>query len=220
MTALSNLLPHLFRSTPTPVAAPLDLPALVGAEGWARLPANVQRRFGVAHGDTAYAGHLELRCSPIGRLFARMAHAFGGPLTRTNASDMPTTVRVHGDPQGGMVWERCFHRASLGGDRMVRSTKEMGPDGGLRERTDGGLTMTLDVFEEAGSLVFQSRRFALVRGRWRIGVPMLLTPGTCRVVHTDLGGGLFRFTLTMVHPLWGQTFFQSGVFTDPVACES
>ena len=43
-----------------------------------------------------------------------------------------------------------------------------------------------------------------------------LTPGTCRVTHTDLGDGLFRFDLDMVHPLWGHTFHQSGVFVDPV----
>jgi len=35
-------------------------------------------------------------------------------------------------------------------------------------------------------------------------------------VHTDLGSGLFRFTLSMVHPLWGETFHQTGVFADPV----
>jgi hypothetical protein len=47
-------------------------------------------------------------------------------------------------------------------------------------------------------------------------VPALLTPGTGRVTHTDLGDGLFRFDLDMVHPLWGHTFHQSGVFADPV----
>ena len=98
----------------------------------------------------------------------------------------------------------------------MRSTKELGPDGRLLERTDGGLAMSLEVLEEDGALVFRSRRFWWVRGRLRIPVPALLTPGTCRVAHTDLGGGQFRFTLSMVHPLWGETFHQSGVFTDPV----
>ncbi|NUT15117.1 MAG: DUF4166 domain-containing protein, partial [Cupriavidus sp.] len=41
------------------------------------------------------------------------------------------------------------------------------------------------------------------------------SPGQCRVEHRDLGGGHFRFSLCMVHPLWGETFHQSGVFTDP-----
>jgi len=50
-------------------------------------------------------------------------------------------------------------------------------------------------------------------------VPAWLTPGVCRVTHTDLGQGFFRFTLSMVHPLWGETFHQTGVFADP-DCES
>jgi hypothetical protein len=200
--------------------APLDLAAQVGASGWARLPAAVQRRFGVAHADTDYLGRMDLRCSRIGRLYARLSWLFGGPLTRINASAVPTLVRVSANGQGGVVWERRFQRDGGGrGLRVVRSTKEIGADGRLTERTDGGLGMSLDVFEEDGSLIFRSRHFQLVLGRLRMTVPALLTPGVCRVTHTDLGQGLFRFTLSMVHPLWGETFHQSGVFADP-SCES
>ena len=71
------------------------------------------------------------------------------------------------------------------------------------------------MLEEDGALVFRSCRFWWVRGNLRIPVPALLTPGTCRVAHTDLGDGRFRFTLSMVHPWWGETFHQSGVFNDP-----
>ena len=79
--------------------------------------------------------------------------------------------------------------------------------------------MALDVFEEDVTLVFQSRRFFLALGPLRIPVPQWLSPGQCRVTHTDLGGGDFRFTLSMQHPLWGETFHQSGVFTDPLQVE-
>ncbi|MEJ8854062.1 DUF4166 domain-containing protein [Variovorax robiniae] len=219
MNALLSRLPLRSNGASAPVA-PLDLPALVGAAGWARLPAAVQRRFAAGHADVTYIGHMDLHCSRIGRLYARVAHLFGGPLTRINADAVPTTVRVSDNGRGGVVWERSFHRGGIGGDRIVRSTKEIGADGGLLERTDGGLSMSLDVFEEAGSLVFRSRRFQLVWGRVRIAVPALLTPGVCRVAHTDLGEGRFRFTLTMVHPLWGETFRQTGVFTDPAATEN
>lgn len=203
---------------PDAVASPLDLAALVGAEGWARLPRAVQRRFGRAHAATTYVGHMTLGCSRIGALYARMSALFGGPLTRIRASGVTTTVHVSANGRGGVVWERGFHRAGrlgTGPVRTVRSTKERGPDGGLVERTDGGLSMALDVFEERASLVFRSRGFSLVWGRLRIPVPALLTPGVCRVVHTDLGHGFFRFTLSMVHPWWGETFHQSGVFADP-----
>lgn len=217
MSALTALVTSrlLSRRPPAPANGPLDLSALVGAAGWARLPAAVQHRFAVAHADVNYAGHMDLRCSFIGHLYAACARLLGGPLTHLNTDAVPTTVRVSGNSQGGVVWERCFHTGTAGQDRTVRSTKELGADGGLLERTVGGLSMSLDVFEAAGTLVFQSRRFWLVWGRLRLPVPALLTPGTCRVTHTDLGGGRFRFTLSMEHPLWGETFYQTGVFADP-----
>ena len=194
----------------------LDLAALVGAAGWARLPAAVRRRFGVDHGAASYVGRMELRCSPVGKVHALLSCLFGSPLSGVTATAVPTSVRVFDDGQGGMVWERSFHTAGDGAPHVVRSTKQVGADGGLLERTDGGLSMALKVFEERGALVFESRRFTLILGRLRVPVPALLTPGTCRVTHTDLGDGLFRFDLDMVHALWGHTFHQSGVFADPV----
>ncbi len=216
MFALTTLLPSRLLPNAAPLRNTLDLPALVGAAGWARLPAAVQHRFAVAHSDVTYEGLMNLRCSWVGHMYAALARVLGGPLTHLNTGAVPTTVRVSDNGHGGVIWERCFHTGAHGQDRIVRSTKELGADGGLLERTDGGLSMALDVFEEEGALVFQSRSFWLVWGRLCIGIPALLTPGVCRVVHTDLGGGLFRFTLSMEHPLWGETFHQTGVFVDPV----
>jgi len=208
------------RSIPSSAAfeAPrsLDLATLVGAAGWQRLPAAVRRRFGAGHGAGTYVGRMTLRCSPVGRGFAALAKAFGSPLSAATDDAVPTSVRVLDDGRGGMVWERSFHTQADGAPHVVRSTKELDAGGRLVERTDGGLGMGLRVFEEHGALVFESHRFFLALGRLRLPVPALLTPGTCRVVHTDLGGGLFRFDLDMVHPLWGCTFHQSGVFADPV----
>ncbi len=217
----ANRRPLSARPSATPAAA-LDLPALVGAAAWARLPAAVQRRFGTAHADVTYQGHLDMRCSATGHVYAALARLWGGPLTHLNTTAVPTTVRVSNNGCGGVVWERRFHAEAAGNPgtaardcRTVRSTKELGSDGGLLERTDGGLAMSLDVLEEDGALVFRSRRFWWVVGGLRFAVPALLTPGTCTVAHTDLGGGLFRFTLSMEHPWWGETFYQSGVFVDP-----
>ncbi len=210
------------RTIPTPAPAvalapdALDLAALVGAAGWSRLPAAVRRRFGRGHGAATYVGRMALRCSPAGRVFAALAWAFGGPLSGATNDAVPASVRVSDDGRGGMVWERSFHTFGSGRPHVVRSIKQMGASG-LEERTDGGLGMGLRAFEEGGALVFESHAFFLALGRLRLRVPALLTPGTCRVVHTDLGGGLFRFDLDLVHPLWGRTFHQSGVFADPVA---
>lgn len=220
MLTIGNLQSCRLRGASAPQAGTLDLPALVGAAAWSRLPAAVQRRFSVAHDDVTYEGQMDLRCSLIGHIFALLARPLGGPLTRLNACAVPTKVRVFSNAHGGVVWERAFHAGRPGLTCIVRSTKEVGLDGSLLERTEGGLSMSLDVFEEHSALVFRSRRFGLVLGLGRLGVlrlpvPTILTPGTCRVKHTDLGEGRFLFTLRMVHPLWGETFHQSGVFVDP-----
>ncbi len=200
--------------TAQPVTArPLDLQSLLGPDAWNRLPIAVQRRFAMDCPHSSYHGHIDLQLSMLGRCFALCAKLLGAPLSGERAHNVPTAVQVYHDANGGMVWERSFNSAS--GAHQVRSTKQSGPLGSVIERTDGGLSMELNVFEEDGALVFQSRKFLLCLGRYSLRVPALLTPGQCRVEHRDLGGGLFRFSLDMVHPLWGHTFRQSGVFVDP-----
>jgi hypothetical protein len=192
----------------------LDIPGLLGAAAWQRLPAAVRRRFAGAHHDTYYQGALDFECSAIGRCFAWCAAWLRGPLTAHRGTGVPACVRVQDDGRGGMVWERLLLLPGVG-PRIVRSVKQPGAGGGLVERTDGGLAMELQVFEQDGALVFESRRYFLALGRWRVPIPALLTPGTCRVEHRDEGGGRFRFTLSMVHPWWGRTFHQTGIFADP-----
>jgi Domain of unknown function (DUF4166) len=213
------LMLSLLRHPAAPAPAPLDLSVLLGAQAWGRLPAAVQRRFGATHPDTSYRGELTFRCSTVGRLFAWMSRAFGSPLTPLRADGVAATVCVQRNGRGGVVWERHFNNGSQQ-THTVRSTKELHGDAQLYERTDGGLSMSLDVFEEDGSLVFCSRKFFLCWGGWHVPVPSLLSPGVCRVTHTDLGAGLFRFTLSMVHPIWGETFHQSGVFADPLETQA
>jgi hypothetical protein len=215
-------------STADQAPARLDLAGLVGSDGWRRLPAAVRRRFGAAgHARVVYEGRMDLQCSVLGRWFAWAGRLLGGPLTAERAGAVPTRVRVQDDGRGGVVWERQFiglggvpHRAGSAdrgaqAARVVRSTKCRARDGGLVERTDGGLAMRLAVFEQAGSLVFESRRYFLDLGGWALPLPAWCTPGVCRVEHQDLGAGRFRFLMTMRHAWWGETFRQCGEFVDP-----
>jgi hypothetical protein len=209
--------PALVNGRAADAAAPLDLRALLGEPAWSRLPVAVRDRFEAGHADAVYEGRMvKLECSWIGRCFAALSRIVGAPLTALRAESVPAIVRVSNNGRGGVIWERQFQAAGRGAT-LVRSTKELGPDGLLFERTDGGLGMALVVYEQEGALVFESCRYELVLGRRRLTVPAFLTPGTCRVTHTDLGAGSFRFTLTMDHPLWGQTFHQTGDFVDPPA---
>lgn len=191
-------------------AEALDLAAQVGP-GWARLPAAVRRRFGTHAAPVTYTGRMDLRCSRLGRVIAWLALPLRGPLVPHCVSDVPASVDVHPDGRGGVVWRRHL------GPQTVCSTKLAHPDGrGVLERTTGGLAMALDVFEDGGDLVFQSRHYAWCLGAFTLRLPDWLSPGQCRVAHRDLGAGRFRFTLTMTHPRWGVTFEQTGEFIDPV----
>ncbi len=198
-------------AAPVAEPRPLDLPALLGSSAWARLPAAVQRRFAPGHADATYTGHLDLRCSRWGRWMALAARVCGAPLCGVQAQGLPARVHVRRNAQGGVVWTRELPHPA----HPVQSTKELDETGALVERTDGGLAMHLRVFETDGALVFESERYAFRGCHLRLRWPTWLSPGTCRVVHTDLGGGRFRFTLSMVHPWLGETFHQTGVFEDP-----
>jgi hypothetical protein len=191
---------------PTP---PLDLAASVGPADWARLPACLRRRFDAKHGPARYDGTMDLDRSAIGGWFAWLVRPFGAPLPVRKVTDSPVTVTVR-TSDGGVVWERRF-----GTLHRVRSVKSAGPGNTVIERTDGGLAMLLDVSVEDGALVFTSRRFFLSVGTWRLPIPTLLTPGTCRVEHRAIDEHRFTFSLIMTHPLWGTTFRQNGLFNDP-----
>lgn len=205
--------PH---STAGATAQPeLDFALLAGAAAWQQLSPAIRKRFAAGHGDVAYHGSLQLQASVIGRVFGAIARLFGSPLAARRKHPVAATVNVLSDGQGGVIWERHLGQAGQAGSQCVRSTKRLGPGGGLDECTDGGLSMRLEVCVEEGALVFYSRHYFLLLGRWRLRVPSLLTPGTCRVEHRDEGPGCFRFTLDMRHPLWGHTFHQTGVFHDP-----
>jgi hypothetical protein len=193
----------------------LDIAALLGPDEWARLAPDIRRRFAPDHPKVVYRGALTVRRSLIGDLYARLATAFGRPLPLLAGEDIETEVRVFPDGRGGMVWERWLFRPGRSVS-CVRSTKAIGRDGRLEERTDRGLVMALDIFVVNGALVFQSRRYAIEIFRHiRLPIPAWLGPGVCRVTHAGLSPEFFRFTLEMRHRWWGLTFQQRGIFLDP-----
>ena len=192
-----------------------DFRGLLGEAAWARLPPAVQARFaaGAHAAPCVYAGRMSVRASWLGALFAHACRLIGTPLAPWVGEDVPVDVAVSAAPAGGVTWARSYRfegRAPVG----VSSRKVMSR-AGLLEVVRGGLGMRLVVREEAGALMFRSQGYVLQIGAWTLPLPGLLTPGEAWVEHRDLGGGAFRFSLRFVHPLAGETIFQSGVFHDP-----
>ena len=208
-TSLLEPLPQAIEGArPAVPARRLDIAQLVHPSDWLRLPPSLRRRFEAGHGPVTYLGAMDFENSAAGRVFAWLARAFGAPLPAQRATGTPVTVEVRATGDG-VSWTR-----QLGAAQRVRSVKSAGPGGTVLERTDGGLGMVLDVSAPDGALVFTSRRFFFAAGPWRVPIPAVLTPGRCQVEHRVLDDTRLRFTLTMVHPLWGTTFRQTGLFTD------
>lgn len=196
---------------------PVDIPSLLGHSAWRRLSPAIRRRFDSSHGTrpVSYPGRMHFERSSLGLLFAIASRFFGSPLPTRRAANCRMTVAVSRDAAGGVVWDRQAQVSTHKPIHRIISTKRMGRDGRLLECVRGGLGMELDVYEDAGALVFASRRYFLDFGSLRLPIPQLLSPGRCEVRHSDECSNRFRFTLTMRHPIWGTTFHQTGVFTDP-----
>jgi hypothetical protein len=197
---------------------PVDFRTLVGRAAWFQLPPAVRARFerGVhARGPVFYPGVMDVRASRFGRLIAEVCRLIGTPLAPGVGEDVPVTVEVRQTAAGGIEWLRTYHfqrRAPV----EVGSCKRMSVEGELLEVVRGGLGMRLAVTVEDHALHFRSGRYFLETPGGRVPIPLWFTPGRAHVVHEHVADGLFRFTLRFVHPLFGETFFQTGLFRDPV----
>jgi hypothetical protein len=192
-----------------------DFQALLGPSAWSQLPEAVRDRFaspppGV---EIRYPGQMVVRASPVGWLIAQACRLFGTPLAPWTGSRVPVEVTVFREGPA-LVWDRLYRFAGRA-PVLVRSRKIIDARDGLLEVVRGGLGMALTVSPIENGLAFRSRHYFLTLGRTRIPLPPLLTPGEATVIHRDLGQGRFQFSLAFVHPWFGQTLFQEGVFQDP-----
>lgn len=188
---------------------------LVGEFGWRRLHPDIRNRFRGDYPAAAYPGRLDISRSWAGLCFALGAKLFGGPLPLRTAVDAAALVCVRQAPMGGVVWERWLELRPGRPPLRVASTKQIDESGRLLECVDGGLGMVLRVFERDHGLVFESQSYFITIFGRRVGLPHWMTPGACCVAHDYVGPHQFRFTLSIVHPLFGRTFHQTGVFVDP-----
>lgn len=198
-----------------PAPGHIDFQTLLGPAAWASLPADVQARFDAraCARPHAYAGEMQVRANLVGLVMAQVCRLIGTPLAPWRGEAVPVRVDVHTDREGALVWDRLYRFE--GRPPAFVSSRKIITERGLMEVVRGGLGMALDLTVEDGALHFRSTGYFLELGRVRVPLPGWITPGRAHVVHADVGGGRFRFTLSFAHPLFGETIFQEGVFADP-----
>jgi Domain of unknown function (DUF4166) len=194
--------------------------ALMTEAAWASLPCDVRRRFETPvppGGMKLYAGHVvSTELSRGGRALAFFARIAGSPLPDTHGATGPATVIVTEDSErGGQVWTRLLSRPGRDA-QVITSVKRFAGPTGLEERLGRGFSMRLRLSAEDGALVFRSVGYDFELFGRRIRLPALLAPGTCEIVHRNLGSTRFSFTLTLTHPLLGRLVRQDAHFEETV----
>lgn len=201
------------RGKGAPAARHLDFERLLGRAAWLSLSADTRARFRTGAPPRTYEGGMGVRASWAGLIIAQACRLIGQPLAPWRGEDVPVSVAVHTDRDGSLVWDRLY-RFPKRRPCFVTSRK-VADHRGMVEMVRGGLGMALSVTVEEGALHFRSRGYFLEIGGVRVPLPGLLTPGRAHVVHRDLGGGRFLFSLEFRHPWLGETLSQDGVFADP-----
>jgi Domain of unknown function (DUF4166) len=189
---------------------------LLPDEEWGRLPLAIWRRFSkrFADGETVvYVGTIEeASFSRAGWWLAQLARVIGGPLPLCTETGVPMVVTVT-EASGGQIWTRICARSN-GFPQVIHSAKRFAGPTGLEEYVGYGVSMALRISVEHEALVFRSVGYCLQIGPLRLPLPPRFTPGDLTVTHSDLGGGVFRFTLEIVHPRFGMLIRQSAIFRE------
>lgn len=188
------------------------LPRLLGAN-WYRLHPAVRARFArEPEKPVLYKGVMEVvHCSSAGWLFAQLTRLIGNPLAAHRGCNIAMQVLLTQRDGGGVWWQRTYGFAR---PFTVISAKRENAKGQLCEYVGMGFGMRLGVFAKDGALHFISERYFWEVAGIQIPLPHWLSPGQTHVIHTDLGGGDFRFTISMDHRQLGRTFYQTGLFRE------
>ena len=194
-----------------------DFRSQVGG-GWENVYQPVRERMDkllTSNAPVVFEGLGCIRCSNIGWIFSHLARLLGAPLVWKQGEDVKTVVTVA--PTKNNL--RCWHRSFIfpdGSRQLVQTSKVMDSRLGFIDAVgangEGRLATKMRVWSKDKSLFFSSGLYLLRFGSLNISIPSILTPGTLYAEHRDLGGGSFRYILKFTHPIWGETFYQDGVF--------
>lgn len=186
--------------------------------GWESVHPDVRARMDrllTSSTPVVFVGTGCVRRSRIGWFFAHICRIFGAPLVFKQGDSVTTTVCVAPTQRGLRCWHRQFVFAD-GSVQLVQTTKVVDPKFGMLDAVGAEgekvLAMRMRVWADDKSLHFASTGYILRFRLLTLPVPAFFTPGALYAEHRDEGSGWFRYILRFHHPLWGETFYQDGMF--------
>lgn len=194
--------------------------SLLGKRNWNRLPDAVRARFSkrLAPDQTVtYTGKiLDCRRSFLGGVLVQLCRLIGSPLPLTTDIGVPAAVAVTEDGRaGGQFWTRMYGRRN-GFPQVIHSSKRFAGKTGLEEYLGLGFGIALTLSADERALHFHSDHYYLAIGGARLRLPRWLGPGDLTISHIDQGEEFFLFTLSLIHPLFGELLNQTGQFRERV----
>ena len=189
---------------------------MLGELAWRRLHPEIPRTVLKKNHDRGkalcYDGIMHIvELSFMGWLFAQVCRLIGTPLAPRRGYNVPMDIRLEADEAtGGVRWIRRYGFRS--GAVAVQSCKTRSGRQELTEHIGYGFSMRLHLSERRGDLYFTSHAYDLTLAGKRLRIPDWLTPGKTTVSHEQIRDKLFRFTLSVDHPLFGRTIYQDGYF--------
>lgn len=175
---------------------------------WEQLPDSLRAHYQL--GPNVDIGHLDVEFPPWMKPYLWLLHLFGALLTRSGRQ-VPTRVekdvvadrqywrRTIAFPDGETTTFNSFWVRS-GGNRLIEFVNPV-----------MGLEMAVCV--EGDELHYEGVRYVLKFGPLIVGLPEWLILGHTTIVERGLPTGSFAMDFRLTHPLFGEVFRYSGVFS-------
>jgi hypothetical protein len=191
---------------------------ILGSE-WSRLHPDIQHRFAknpLPGKPLNYTGHLsELSCSRFGKLLGFMTMPLiKGALIPYSDSNFPVDIQVYSRENCPSIFKQRTYR--LNGRKPIEFTSYMqeSSKGEVLEYVGMGLGMKLLLAVKDGNLHFQSDGYFWEILGVRIPLPAVLTPGKTYLCHQNNNPAQFDIRIEIIHPWFGKSFTQVGVFRE------
>ena len=184
-------------------------------ERWQNLSPHIQKRFYANPSPDkpiCYKGEMtRIECSLIGKLFANLIR-FSGALLPYTGTHIPVDILVFSKPRLPDIFKQRVYYFPGKKPFIFKSNMRLDQHGNVLEFVGFGLGMKILVTEQEGNLHFRDNGYFWKLGPFIIPLPGVFTPGKTYLVHSDMGEKAFKITIDIVDPVFGQMYYQEGIF--------